>query len=249
MDITLIQNLIALVSAGAGALLAITIGVSHRNLCALISFAAGTLFATTVFHIIPEASSSLPAVIILAALGSGYLLFYLLSRFVFHVCPACAASHFDEQTAAKFRSVALLLAVALGVHCIMDGIAIALGKELASRAKWSIFLTITIHKFPEGLALAALLLKSGFNRPRSLFVASAFEALTLLGWVLGAFLLQGLQFGGWFYLMLLHIGGGFLYLALHALLNESKEHSPRYILFFFLLGISLIGLTNFLPVS
>ena len=244
MEITLIQNLIALVSAGAGALLAITIGVSHRNLCALISFAAGTLFATTVFHIIPEASSSLPALAILLALGSGYLLFYLLSRFVFHVCPACAASHFDEQTAARFRSVALLLAVALGIHCIMDGIAIALGEELASRAKWSIFMTITIHKFPEGLALAALLLKSGFNRPRSLFVTSAFEALTLLGWVLGAFLLQGFQFGGWFYLMLLHIGGGFIYLALHALLNESKEHSPRYILFFFLLGISLIGLTN-----
>ena len=249
MDITLLQNLIALASAGAGALLAVTLGVSHRNLCALISFAAGTLFATTLFHIVPEASTSLPIFAVLLALASGYSLFYLLTRYVFHVCPACAATHFDEQTTSKFRSVALLLAVALGIHCLMDGIAIALGEELAGRANWSIFLTITIHKFPEGLALAALLLKSGFNRARSLFVASAFEALTLLGWVLGAFLLQGLPFGGWFYLVLLHIGGGFIYLALHALLNESKEHSPRYILFFFLLGISLIGLTNFLPVS
>ena len=244
---TFTQNVIALVSAGLGALLAVTFGVSHRNLCALISFAAGTLFATTVIHIIPEASVSLPLIAIPLALASGYFLFYFLSRFVFHVCPACAASHFDEQTAAKFRSVALLLAVALGIHCIMDGIAIALGEELAHRANWSIFLTITIHKFPEGLALAALLLKSGFNRARSLFVTSALESLTLLGWVLGAYLLQGLQFGTWFYLALLHIGGGFIYLALHALLNESKEHSPRYILFFFLLGIALISLTRLIP--
>ena len=247
MFTTFTQNVIALVSAGLGALLAITFGVSHRNLCALISFAAGTLFATTVIHIIPEASASLPLIAVLLALASGYFLFYFLSRFVFHVCPACAASHFDEQTAANFRSVALLLAVALGIHCIMDGIAIALGEELARRANWSIFLTITVHKFPEGLALGALLLKSGFNRARSLFVTSALESLTLLGWVLGSFLLQGIPVGSWFYLGLLHIGGGFVYLALHAVFNESKEHSSRYILFLFLLGIALVSLTNLIP--
>ncbi len=247
MLVTFIQNLIALLSAGLGALLAISFGVSHRNLCALISFAAGTLFATTLFHIIPEAASSLPMLAILIALGSGYGFFYFLSRFVFHVCPACAASHFDEQTATKFRSIALLLATALGIHCVFDGVAIALGEELANKANWSIFLTITIHKFPEGLALTALLMKSGFNRARSLFVTFVLETLTLLGWVLGTFLMQDLSLGSWFYLILLHIGGGFIYLALHALINESKEHSPSYILFFFLLGVGLIGLTNFIP--
>ena len=247
MFVTFIQNLIALASAGIGALVAATVGVSHRHLCALISFAAGTLFATTLFHIIPEASAFLPLVAIGLGLASGYFLFYFVSRFVFHVCPACAASHFDEQVTSAFRSVAVLLAVALGIHCTMDGIAIALGNELARRAGWSIFLTITIHKLPEGLALTALLLKAGFNRAKSLFVTFALESLTLLGWVVGAFLLQGFAIGSWFYLTLLHIGGGFIYLALHALLNESKQHSPRYILFFFLAGIGLVSLTNFIP--
>ena len=243
----LIQNLVALVSAGLGALLAITIGVSHRQLCALISFAAGTLLATTFFHIVPEASKVLPFIAIFLALASGYLVFFFISRFFFHVCPACAASHFDEQTASSFKNIALLLAVALGFHCVMDGIAIALGPELERKADWSIFLAITVHKFPEGLALCALAMKGGYDRVRSLLSTLAIETLTVFGWLLGLFSLEGFAESAWFYLILAHVGGGFIYLALHALLNESKEHSPRYILFFFFMGVALIGLTNFIP--
>lgn len=244
---TLVQNGVALLSAGLGALLAVAIGVSHRHLCAMISFAAGTLFATTFFHIVPEAAGSLPLVFVLSALASGYLVFYFVSRFLFHVCPACAASHFDEQTAATFKSIALLLAVALGFHCVMDGIAIALGSALEKKTDWSIFLAVTVHKFPEGLALCALMRRGGYDPVRSWFATVAIETLTVFGWLLGLTTLKGLQETPWFYLMLAHIGGGFIYLALHATLNESREHSPRYVLFFFLMGAALIGFATLIP--
>lgn len=247
MTLPLVQNLIALASAGLGAVVALTVGVSHRNLCALISFAAGTLFATTFFHIVPEAIEALSFLAVGLALVSGYLVFYLISRFLFHVCPACAASHFDEQTASSFRKIALLLAVALGFHCVMDGVAIALAKELKTEADGSIFLAVTVHKFPEGLALCALMKMGGYDNARSLFSALAIEMLTLFGWLLGLFLLEGATDTRWLYWMLAHVGGGFTYLALHAILNESKEHSPRYILFFFLLGVGLISLTPLFP--
>ena len=248
MTFTLIQGLISLASASAGALLAVSIGVSHRQLCALISFAAGALLATTFFHIVPEASRSLPLVAILLALASGYLLFYLLSRFFFHVCPACAASHFDERTVSAFQNIAFALSIAFGVHCFMDGIAIALGRELAARADRSIFVTVTLHKFPEGLALCALLMKAGFGRMKSVLSTLVLESLTLAGWLTGLFLLSGLQMGHWFYLILVHVGGGFIYLALHAVLNETREHSPRYVVFFFLAGITAIAVTDLIPV-
>lgn len=248
MNPSLAQNLISLVSAGLGAFFALAVGVSHRQLCALISFAAGALFATTFLHIVPEAATALPFLAIFLALVSGYLVFFLISRFVFHVCPACAASHFDEQTAARFKKIAFLLVIALGFHCVMDGIAIALGRELEKKADWSIFLAVTIHKFPEGLALCALMIRGGFEKVRSLLVTLAIESLTLAGWALGQFSLQGFREGPWFYLILAHVGGGFIYLALHALLNESEEHSPRYILFFFFIGIAVISLTNWIRV-
>jgi zinc transporter ZupT len=245
--ITFLQNLISLASAGAGAFVAISISVSHRQLCALISFAAGALLSTTVFHIVPEASAVLPLVVISAALASGYLVFYLLSRFFFHVCPACAASHFDEQTIAAFQSIAFALSIAFGIHCMMDGIAIALGRGLAERADRSIFFTVVLHKFPEGLALCALFLKAGFHKMKSLISTLALESLTFVGWLIGLLLLNQLHMGGWFYAVLVHVGGGFIYLALHAVLNETKEHSPRYVVFFFLLGIAAIAFSDLIP--
>lgn len=243
----LIQNLISLASAWAGALLALTVGMSHRQLCALISFAAGTLLATTFLEIVPETVEYLPLIGISAALVSGYVVFYLISRFLFHVCPACAASHFEEQSKKTFRSIALVLFIAFAIHCAMDGIAIALGWELETRADRSIFLTVTIHKFPEGLALAALLLKAGLGRIRSLLTTVGLEAFTLVGWVAGFLFLQGFSLGAWFYLTLAHIGGGFIFLSLHAVLNETREHSPRYVVFFFLLGVAFIGILDLLP--
>ena len=247
MILSLVQNIVALASAGLGGFFAIAVGVSHRRLCALISFAAGTLLGTTLLHIVPEALRAIPFIAVALALASGYLLFFLISRFLFHVCPACAATHFDEQTASAFKNIAWLLVVALGIHCTMDGIALALGGELGGKVDRSIFLAIAIHKFPEGLALAALLVKAGFDRMKSLLMTAGIEALTFLGWVLGLFSLKGFAMEGWFYLALVHIGGGFIYLALHALLNESEEHSPRYVILFFLIGFILIGLTNLIP--
>lgn len=246
-DSAFVQNLIALASAGLGGFFAISIGVSHKRLCALISFAAGTLLGTTFLHIVPEALEVISFPGAALALVSGYLLFFLISRFVFHVCPACAATHFDEQMVSRFKNIAWLLVVALGIHCTMDGIALALGKELEGKIDRSIFLAISIHKFPEGLALAALLVKAGFEKMKSLLTTAALEALTFLGWILGFFSIRGFAVDGWFYLALVHIGGGFIYLALHALLNESEEHSPRYVILFFLIGFVVIGLTNLIP--
>ncbi len=240
---TFIQNCVALLSAVMGSLLAISVGVSHRHLCALISFAAGTLIATTFIHILPEAMAILSLPVLLLALFSGYGLFFLISRYVFHVCPACAASHFDEHTASELKSMALLLAAALGIHSTMDGVAIAVGHEMNRVTDLSIFMTITIHKFPEGLALCALLLKAGFDRLKSVGLTLWLESSTLLGWALGTFLVTGTEEKKWFQWILVHIGGGFIYLGLHAVLNESQEHSPRFILFFFLAGILTISLT------
>ena len=247
MTLTLAQNMVALASAGLGGFFAIAVGVSHKRLCALISFAAGTLLGTTFLHMIPEALEAVPFLSVVLALTSGYLTFYLISRFIFHVCPACAATHFDEQTASRFKSIAWLLVIALGIHCMMDGIALALGGELEGKVDRSIFLAISVHKFPEGLALAALLMKAGFEKMKALLMMMGIEALTFLGWILGLFSIQGFVLDGWFYLVLVHIGGGFLYLALHALLNESEEHSPRYVILFFLIGFVAIGLTNLIP--
>ena len=242
MEATLGQSLAAFVSAGLGAMLAISIGVSHRQLCALISVAAGTLLSATFFHIIPEAWDVLSPLSIILALASGYGFFFLMSRYVSHVCPACAASHFEDQSHSKLKNVFFLLVIALTIHSMMDGIAIALGNEMAEGTRHSIFFTIAIHKLPEGLALCALLLGSGRERVRAFLWALALESSTIWGWAIGHFFLQGHLNHLWMDFVMVHIAGGFVYLSLHAAINEMKDHSSRFILIFFLLGFLFMAL-------
>jgi zinc transporter, ZIP family len=245
MDTTLGQSLAAFVSAGIGAALAVSIGVSHRQLCALISFAAGTLLSASVFHILPEASAAgLSPLSLFMAVATGYGLFFLISKYVFHMCPACAASHFEEQEVSHFKNVFFLLAIALTIHSAMDGIAIAVSPHMAERADHSIFFTIAIHKLPEGLALCALLMKSGHEKKKALIGTLLLETSTLLGWAIGSYLLQGNLGNSWLDLLMVHIAGGFIYLAVHATINEIRDHSPKLILTFFLLGFVFMALVR-----
>lgn len=242
MESSLTQNLAAFASAAAGALLVLTLGVSHKQLCAMISFAAGALLAVTCFHLLPEAWGHVPAWEIALALFSGYAVFYLISRYVFHLCPACAASHFEEQSSAKLKSLFIPLVIALTVHNIMDGIALTLGKHLESGHEHSIFYTLTAHKFPEGLALCALLIRSGKKKAAAFLWTLVLESTMFVGWFAGETFLSEMRDLEWIHLVLLHIGGGFVFLSFHATLNEMEEHSPRFIFLFFMAGFILMGL-------
>src|SRR5258706_4851076 len=105
--------LLAILGASLGSLL----GQSHKRLGALISLGAGTLLGVTAFAILPESFSEMSWWGLLLAFGSGYGLFFLITKYVFHVCPACAASHFDETTTHRFAEIATAMMIALSIHC------------------------------------------------------------------------------------------------------------------------------------
>lgn len=235
---------LAFVLAVLGGAISSALGVTHQRLCALISLAAGTLMGVTVFAIIPECKAVLGWVPLLVALASGYAVFFLISRYVFHVCPACAASHFDETTAKRFSEIALALTVALAIHSTMDGLALAAGHEHGHEMDATMLLAICAHKVPEGLALGALLLGAGFSRMKSLMWVVAVEATTLLGGGVGL-----VWFGGtraetqpwWLAAVLAHAGGGFVFLAAHAVFGELLKHAKRVVVVNFIIGVAIIG--------
>ena len=179
------------------------------------------------------------------ALASGYLLFLLVSRYVFHVCPACAASHFDEATTHRFSEIAAAMVIALGLHSTVDGLALALGKqsEMAGGLGASLLLAICVHKVPEGLALCALLLASGLRRGVALSWVAAVEATTLIGGAIGLWVAPHIS-NLWLDLIMAHVGGGFIYLAFHAVFGELLKHGRKLVLVSFASGILLIAALN-----
>jgi zinc transporter, ZIP family len=236
-----------LLAIGGGALSA-SVRLSHERLCALISLAAGTLLGVTLFSILPESWETMKGWELALAFGSGYGVFWFISRFIYHVCPACAASHFDKATAHRFSEIALVLVIALAIHSTMDGVALVAGHEasghtMGARLDLSLLLAVCVHKVPEGLALGALLVGAGFARAKVMAWVVSVEATTLLGGVLGVFFLRDMSLF-WLSAVLAHAGGGFLFLAAHAVLGELVKHGKTLVLASFIVGIALIGILN-----
>jgi zinc transporter ZupT len=238
---------LAFALAVGGGWLGASLGTSHRRLCALISLGAGTLLGVTVFGIIPESLETLRWWGLLLALGSGYGLFAIITKYVYHICPACAASHFDEATTHRFSEIAAAMMLALAIHCTADGLALAAGHEAQAshvaggRAlDFSLVVAVCAHKIPEGLALGALLLGAGFNPTQTVTRVAAVEGTTLLGGVLGWLFLRRVS-GFWLDAVVAHVGGGFLFLAAHAVLGEILRHHKVLVLASFGLGFGAIG--------
>lgn len=218
------------------------VGVSHHRLCGLISLAAGTLLGVTLFAIFPECLHEMPVWEFGVAFLSGYAVFYLISKYVYHVCPACAASHFDEATTHRFGEIAGALVIALGVHSTMDGIALAAGHGHGGHQSTDLtmLLAVCVHKVPEGLALGALLLGAGYGRGRAIRWVAAVEATTIAGGVIGLVALAQVS-PVWLGLILAHAGGGFVFLAAHAVLGELMKHGKAHVLTNFAIGFLLVG--------
>jgi len=240
------QVIAAYVFAIAGGLISTSLRLTHKPLCALISFAAGTLLGVTLFAILPESLDACPAWAVVLALIAGYALFFFISKHVHHVCPACAASHFDVDAVRRFSEIAAALVVSLAIHSTTDGLALGIQPTASATgevASWTLFSALCIHKVPEGLALGSLLIGAGFRRAAAFGWVATVEATTLLGGAIGMFWLGNVS-PFWLGLIMAHVGGGFLYLATHAVVGEMLKHGKKLVLTSFSLGVALIGILN-----
>jgi zinc transporter ZupT len=238
--IILFKSFLALISALMGAGSTFLIKLNHKKLCALISLSAGALLGAAAFILVPESSQQLGIIELILSVVSGYLVFWVISKYYSHVCPACSASHFDEQTTKKFSEIFLTLFTALAFHSLLDGVAISAGGLHNHEKQNSIFLAILTHKFPEGLALASLMLGAGLQKSKIILYTALVESTTLLGTFMGIyFLKEGISLF-WISILMAHIAGGFIYLAIHAVIGELLKHHKTLVIISLLLGLLLI---------
>lgn len=228
--------------ASLGAFIAVSVKkVNHLVLCILISFAAGALLAVSIFDILPEAFEATGWIGGTLGAVSGYLLFWILTRYVFHVCPACSATH----TEVNLKGLTGAMVLALSVHSFMDGLAIYSGSLLGSGVGLLVLVAVAYHKFPEGMALTLVARSGGMSRWKAFGLTVAVEgSTTLVGAIAGAFVLISGP-SQWQGLVMAHVGGGFIYIVFHALLSEVIKHHPRWTILAAILGalsIASLGL-------
>lgn len=236
----LIKSFIAVLAAVSGSVFLFFIKLDHKKLCALISFSAGALLGAAVFTLIPESSHTLSFLEVIAGVVSGYLLFWVITKYYSHVCPACSATHFDEQTTHKFSEIVLTLLTALSIHSLLDGVALSSGGGEFTQAHESVFIAIATHKFPEGLALAALMFSSGYSRLKILTYVTLVELVTVVGAVLGFYVLENGIAPSIMGIIMAHIAGGFVFLAIHAVAGEMLKNHKKLVIVSFTTGMLLI---------
>ena len=243
---TLWQVIAAYIFAVFGGSISASLRLEHKPLCALISFAAGTLLGVTIFAILPESFGACPWWAVLLALITGYALFFFISKHVHHVCPACAASHFDADATRHFSEIANALIVALAIHSTTDGLALGIqGEASATGAIRVVVVLCFVH--PQGSRRSRA--RQSFDRRRT--------ATRGRGWMGGSgrshnaprrchrlFLPERTSPSCGSGLIMAHVGGGFIYLATHAVVGEMLKHGKKLVLTSFALGVALIAVLN-----
>lgn len=239
MMVLLLSGLTVL-SALVGAIIIFLIKLDHKKLCGLISFSAGGLFGAAVFSLIPESLHTLNTLEIILGISSGYLLFFFLTKYYSNVCPACSATHFDERTAKRFTEIVRALLVALSIHSFLDGVAVSTYLINSQNSHSSIFFAVLFHKLPEGLALASLMFSANYSKKKIIAYVFMVEIVTVLGALAGNTLLE-LSFSQYLInAVMVHIAGGFIFLASHAVLGEMLKDHKKLVVTTFLAGLILI---------
>jgi ZIP family zinc transporter/zinc and cadmium transporter len=158
-----------------GAAMVVSGPVKHpRLLDALLAFSAAFLIGVAVLDLLPEALGARGA-------GAAWVVLtgYVLVHFSQHVL--VPHFHFGEEVHAVTAGVSISALIGLLLHTFVDGMAIASGYQVSARLGALVAAAIGLHKVPEGVAIASLFLKAGRSRRAALAAAAALGVATVVG--------------------------------------------------------------------
>ncbi len=191
--------------------------LSHARLSHLIAFGAGYILAAALVSLLPESLRLLDDAPLYVL--AGYALAHLFEHtFTSHF-------HFGEETHHEHvvdPSVSSGALVGLLLHSFFDGVAIASGFLVTPSLGLLIALAVILHKVPEGVTIASLMVASGRSLRSARQSAGLLGIATLAGAVLMSFVGEGVKGAG----LALSCGIA-LYVAATDLIPELNQQSER----------------------
>lgn len=211
---TVLESVVSLVG-----ILFILLGVKNfkKLIPKLVSFAAGTFLAVIFFEILPEAVEVSSMEDIAVYILSGFLFFFLFSRFLnwYH--------HHDgedghSESSEGFKSTGYLVLAGDFIHNFVDGIIIALA--FTSDLNIGIVTTVAVlaHEFPQEASDFFILLNSGFSKSRALLLNFLVSLSTIAGALITYFAISHIE--RIIAPALGIVAGNFLYIAMSDLIPE-----------------------------
>ncbi len=169
MKLALIASLLAGLATGlGGVMIAVLPRISRRLYDTLLGFSAGVMLAAGSITLLWPALSRNGIIPATLGLLMGAMLVYLLELAVPHLEP-----HFAPQLTGRSKRLGLLMAAALTLHHVPEGLAIGVAFASEPRSLGTIVaIAIALQNIPEGLAVAMPLRAAGASRSRAIAWAS-----------------------------------------------------------------------------
>ncbi len=150
----------------------------------LLALSAGFILALVFLELIPESMNAIGSRAPLMMLAGYAFLHFFEHTVVGHL-------HFGEETHADVmvsRVASYSTFGGLCIHAFFDGFAISAGMQFDFYLGVLIFIAILLHKIPEGLTIASVMLAADHRRRTALLASGAVGAATVLG-VVSVFIL------------------------------------------------------------
>ena len=154
----------------------------------LLALGAGFILALVIMELIPES---------FRAIGSTAPLFILLGYAVLHFFEHTVVGHlhFGEEThtdvmVSPVASIATF--TGLFIHAFFDGFSISAGMQYNFYLGVMVFVAVLLHKVPEGLTIASVMLAADRRRKTAFLASAAIGVATMLG-ILSVFLLASVS--------------------------------------------------------
>ncbi len=218
MRTALVASVLAGLSTGIGGLLiCIVPKINRRWYDTLLGFSAGVMLATASISLLGPALQRDGIMQVALGLSAGALMVHLLERVVPHLEP-----HFAPEISGHEKSLGVLLAAALTIHHIPEGLAIGVAFAGGGTSiGLLVAASIAIQNIPEGLAVAMPLRSAGLPRWKAFLGATA----SGLGEPMAA------MFGVWFVSLvgpvvpfaLAMAAGAMIFVASDQLIPESRQ--------------------------
>jgi len=141
-----------------------------------LAFGAGFMLAVVLVGVLPvlEFSGITTGITILV----GYFAVHLAHHVV------VPHFHFGEETHQVSPAMGTSALIGLSIHSFFDGVAIASGMQADSTLGALLFLSVLLHKLPEGVTIASVVMAGGQPGGQAVRAALGLGAATVLGVVL-----------------------------------------------------------------
>lgn len=244
--ITFISGVIG--TGTGGAIGALAKNVSSKVIAMLLCFASGVMLSIVCLDLLAEAiaPTGYPTLyyLIYSVLGVilGYLVVYYLNYYIDTKKneESGTVSSSDMQLHVHLKSAGIILALAIALHNLPEGLVIGVsyaGSEaILGSSGLAVAIVIGLHNIPEGIAVSVPLVASGISPVKATLIAATSGLPTVVGAMIGYSIgslgpvAQSLS--------LAFAAGAMLYVVFGELFPEAAAlHRSRFLSYFTLLGI------------